>query len=272
MVMNTVIKNILVPVDMNAGYVTVIRQAGELAKQHSATIHLLHMADINACRRANFPWLISASLFQKAVEGRSAILQTWKRWLETEYRIRVTATVEFGGRKKGVVNMAKSIGADLIILQEPAFKKKWYAFWNTPVEYIIQESPCQVITFFSEKKTIAEWKNIVIPVTDFIPETRIRTIIDIARIFRYNIHLVTVSAGDLQGHEQEYHFLTEALKRLKPSGSLQVECHVLQLSGSLISSFLKYAGSVKADILMTNMAVVDQDRRRIREMNYFNEY
>ncbi len=112
----------------------------------------------------------------------------------------------------------------------------------------------------------------MIPVTDFVPDARIRTILALARLFRFKIHLVTISGGSVEDHENEYFFLTEALKRLKPAADLQVECKVLAFGSSLVHSFVDYARKVGADILMTNMAVVDAEKAGFREMNLFTEY
>ncbi len=270
--MNNVINNILVPVELTSAYLPVIRQAAELAKQHGARIHLLHMADISSYRQRSFPWLVSPDNFQQAVKGRSALLDTWKRWLETEYRIKVTATVDWDKWDRGIIRNAKAVNADLVVLQADKNKRRWYQFWQTPVENIIEKSPCQVMTFFSDKKTIAEWKHIVIPVTDFVPEARISTILAIAQLFSFKIHLVTVSDGGVEDHSKEYFFLTEALKRLKPAVDVKVECRVLAFGSSVVASFMGYARQVGADILMTNMSVVDPQRRSVEEMNLFTDY
>lgn len=270
--MNYAVKTILVPVEITTNYLSFAKQAAELAKQHGAEIHLLHIADIGACRLSNFPWFVSPRVLSNLVKEKTSLLDTWERWIENDYSIKVTTTVDFGRKQKGILQYASKIKADLIaLLQEPT-KKKWFSLWPSPVEQIIKRSPCQVITFFSDKNSIAEWKQVVIPVTDFIPELRIRTIIDTAKIFKLKIHLVTIPTGNLDNQRADFYFLTETLKRLKPAGNVQVECCCLETGNSPVASFLKYTKSVGADILMTNMKFVDSESRRIKDMNFFLEY
>ena len=266
------IQHILVPVELTSTYIAVLRQAAELAKQHGATIHLLLTLDAGAFTRKIFPWLIDPGPFEKAAKERNALLDTWRCWVETEFGVRATSAIDWNKKSRGIVKIAKSLNADLVILHEAPRTKKWFGWPSTTVDYVIEKAPCQVMTFFSEKLTIAEWKQVVIPVTDFIPELRIRTILELARIFRFKIHLVTVSNGDMNDHTNGYHFLTEALKRLKPSAQVDVECHVLKAGAGLINSCLNYARKVKADILMTNLSVIDHERRMLMEMNLFADY
>ncbi len=142
------VTNILVPVKLTEAYLSVIRQAAELAKQHGACIHLLHLQDLNQFRQSFFPWLVRHQEFQEAIIRQKAILNTWQRWLETEYGLVVTATMDWGKWDKAVLHHITARSADLVILQADKGDKKWYRFWQTPLEEIIEKSPCQVITFF----------------------------------------------------------------------------------------------------------------------------
>ena len=270
--MHQIIKNILVPLDFSANNLSFVKQVAELAKQHGAEMHLLYTTNIRDWRSSTFPWLISPNEFSELVKEKTSLLTIWKRWLERDYGIRVTTIISYDKKEREILHQIEMVNADLVALLEQPQMNKWFAFWPTTVERIIKKSPCQVITFFSDKATISDWKQVVIPITDFIPELRIQTIIDTAKIFKLKIHLVTIPLSGIESRPADFFYLTETLKRLKPAGNVQVECRCLKNGSSPIAIFLSYARSIGADIMMTNMQVKDNDKSLIREINFFLEY
>lgn len=263
------LKTILVPVNITGSYLSVARQAAELARLHGAAVHLLHVADRQTCRQKYFPWLVSPALFADAVREKTAMLETWKRWLERDYTVSVSTTVSWGSPGKAILRHARQVGADMIALSESHEE-------NAPrrrvsAEYIVNRSPCQVITIFSSKDSLFEWKEIVLPVTDFIPELRIRTIMDIARVLTLKVHLVTTTTSDFGKRSTEFYYLTETLKRLKQATHIQVECSCLRRGFSGQAGFLEYARSVNADLLMTNLQPPVFTNETVRELSLADE-
>lgn len=249
--MKNALRTILVPVDITDSCLSVARQAAELARIHGASVHLLHVADKRTCRNKYFPWLVSPVLFADAVREKTAMLDTWKRWLERDYTISVSAAVSWGAPGKAILRHARQIRADMIALSE--HQEDGAPRRKVPAEYIVSRSPCQVITIFSSKESLFEWKEIVLPVTDFIPELRIRTIMDIARVLKLKVHLVTTTTSDFGKRSTEFYYLTETLKRLKQAAHIQVECSCIKRGFSGQAGFLEYARTVNADLLMTNL-------------------
>lgn len=253
--MQTQIQHILTPVQLDAASLSMSRQVAEFAREHNADLQLLHIADVKECSSRIFNLFTrdGARDYNRLTKEKTDLLTTWKRWLEKEYGIKVSVTVDWCDWKTGILKHAGQSGADLIAIREEPARLKRTLFRKAELEYIIEKSPCQVITFFSGEKTMHDWKQIVMPVTDCIPESRIQAIVDIAKKLKLMIHLVTVAGNEKNNQCSDFYFLTETLKRLKPNGNIQVECRCLNPTSNPVISFLNYAHSIGADLLMTNM-------------------
>lgn len=251
--MDKVVKNIVMPVKFDSVHLAIVKQVAELAKEHAATLHLLYISE---CRYifgdSMLPWFSLAKNQYTHASEKTALLQTWKRWVETQYGIKVTTAMNWGSWKKNILAYLNNADADLLVLPEQKEERKKFRIWKTPLEYIMGKSPCQVITLSAKNQTINDWKQIVIPITDFIPEQRIRTIIDIAKTLKLKIHLITVSPPDSAKKPNGFFFLTETLKRLKPLANIQVECKFLPMEKNPAYSYIQYTGRVGADVLLTN--------------------
>lgn len=272
--MNTSIRYILLPVQLDTASLSVARQAAEFAAKHNADLHLLHIADMKECQKRFFNLFTrsGANDYHRITRQKTDMLNTWKRWLGKEYNINVSTTVDWGNWKKNILKHAEETGADLIALAEDPKHTKRTFFKISPLEQIIEKSPCQVITFFPGRHSMQEWKQVVIPVTRCIPVTRIQTIVDVAKQLSLKIHLVTMSGREIAGQASDFYFLTETLKRLKPAGNIQVECRCLKNESNPVSGFISYARSIGADLLMTNIRSNTDENPRPKESFYFMEY
>ncbi len=269
------INTILIPVQFDAEHLSVVRQAALLAKEHKAMIHLLAVKSISSIY--NFSYFTQATPVKNTFfhnQEQLAMLETWKRWLEQDYGIKVTPVMELGNWKDVVLKYAISMNADLVVLKDKPVQRKWFTFRKSPIEYLIAKCPCQVLTLYSNKTSMAEWKDIVIPITDFIPEQRVHTILKLAKVYKFKIHLIASPINANNSHPATFHFFTETLKMLKPSGNIQVQCEYLDEPGNQVHRFVEYTNRICADALMTKMK--DNRKEKVNSFikkleNFFNE-
>jgi hypothetical protein len=248
-----IINNLLVPIEFNETHLNIAIQAAEIAKKHQADLYLLHVETPSI--KNYFKHIIQykkSKIDYKNEEKRVNLLHTWKRWIEKEYGIKVHIAIDWGNWNKVVLTFAKKINTSLVAL--PNYEKKhWRDFFSSSKnEYIIKNNPCQVITFISKKNSISQWKNIIIPVTNFIPEKRIKTIIELVKSYNIKLHLIAFSSNTIVSHKSNFYYLTETLKILKASGNIQVECKCINLKSSQLFSIFKYAKEINADAVITN--------------------
>ena len=247
------INTILVPVLLDNEHLSIVKQAGELAQEHIATIHLLLVPEITSNRRRPFIFRLLGLLSSPDISDEEALLfANWKQYLNVNYGVEVKGALNWGNWKKGVIKYAKNIRADLIVLKEQPSSRRFLTMGRSPVEFIIAHSPCQVLTIFSKGECLAGWRQIVIPVTSFVPEKRIRTIIKLAKVFNFKIHLIAIPGHEGRKTTPSFYFLTETLKLLKNAGNIQVECAYLKSNGNPAFDFLNYTKIHASDALLTN--------------------
>jgi nucleotide-binding universal stress UspA family protein len=269
--MEKTIRRILMPIYPDTSFLPEISQIAELAQTHKAVLHLLFIGDIGFYQ-SYLPWLLPKTSPLAETKIKLDLLNLWKERITKEYGIRVTTSVEWGKWRSTLLHYISANDIDLIVLHERAIPRRKFALLNSNLTYIIEKSPCQVITLFTNPASAKGWQQVVIPVTDFIPELRIQTILETAVSLKLKIHLVTVTAGEIDTRTSDFYFLTETLKRLKPAGNIQVECKCLKNSFGPIDSFLQYTRSVGADILMTRMANSEKNASNLKEMNFHLDY
>jgi nucleotide-binding universal stress UspA family protein len=269
--MEKLINRILMPVILDTEILPVIRQVAKLAENHHAELHLIYIGnpdDYQPTLQWFQPKVTPLALTRQKMESLWAIKET----ICAEFDISVHTTVEWGKWRSILLSYAESINADLIILNESTTPKRKFRLLKSHLEYIIENSSCQVITLFQNESIVDKWKQVVIPITDFIPELRLQTIIETAISQKMTIHLVTINGGELDKHTSDFYFLTETLKRLKPAANIQVECRCIANNFGPVDSFLHYARSIKADMLMTKRGLGEKSGSRLKEMNFFLDY
>jgi hypothetical protein len=250
---NSILKMIVVPVNLDDASLIIAKQAAELAKDHGAVLHLLHAIDIQTLMGYyTFTNFLRPASFVSLTNQKNSLLQTWQRSLQINYGITITTEVAYGRWEKCILDCAHEKNAGLIALAKP-IQKKWQRLFSIdPVEKIMQDSPCQVITLFSNTESVNQWKNVVIPVIDFIPELRIKTIFRIAKNCHIKIHLITLDNPRRDHNALQLPFIIDTLKMLKSVGNIQVQCSCIKRSLNAEHSFVDYANSIHADALMTS--------------------
>lgn len=248
-----IIKKIIVPVNFDSAHLSVAIQAAEIAKEHKAEIYLIHVCKPTFTNLfSQFSISKGTNSIYRLTKSKNSLICSWKLWIEKEYGIKVNTIIEWGSKGKIIIDYAREYQADLIALKKQKNITWFNKFKTSASEYIIAKSSCQVITFLTEVSSISKWQNIVIPVTNFIPEVRVKTIVDIVKSFNVKLHLLAFSKNSVVDHKSNFYYLSETLKMLKASGNVQVECKCISSTKSQIQTVVNYAKKVNADAIITN--------------------
>jgi hypothetical protein len=261
------IRHILMPVLPDESFLPVVKQVAQLAADLRAKLYLLYIGDPHTYQ-SFLPWGTPKKSPLAETKEKMILLNYWKSLLEDTFRIQVETDVQWGRWRKTILQYAVSVDADIVVLHEASVAKPWFSFYKANLEYVIEKSPCQVLTLISGNNNEAGWQQVVIPVTDFVPELRIQAILKTAISKKIKVHWITLTSGGIENRSNDFYFLTETLKRLKPAGNLQVECRCLRNSYAPVDSFLNYAHAVGADLLMTRMSITDKEADYIRDINF----
>lgn len=252
--MTTSNNQILVPVNLDNQSLCLARQAAELAGQRGGTIHLLHVPDKNEYPGFFLRMFTERGLneYYNVTQQKNAMLSTWKRLLEQHYGVDVKIIVDWGDWKSRILKYSKLLDVSVVALGADQFSQQAGSFGKSVLESVIEKSHCQVVTFLNDKKSRRNWHQIVLPVSDYIPEIWLHAIRDLARSLKLKVHLVTLAGRHHSNGSSDFYYLTESIKRLIPNANIQVECRCLSSSSHVLGSFLEYAHAVDADMLMTN--------------------
>ena len=141
------IRKILAPTDFSPHAETGVRYACALAERFGSTLHLLHvLSDIVPVGPDPMlaPVLPPEYYAESETESKQALEKllgpTWgkPKALET--------SVKWGSPVESVIDTAKAIGADLIVIATHGRTGLKHIFLGSVAEQIVREAPCPVLT------------------------------------------------------------------------------------------------------------------------------
>ena len=248
-------KKILVPVDFTEGADIAIRKAVQLAEPSEAAICLLYVCkplfSLNIFSNTGYIVAPVTEIFtMREIEQKILGYKSYIRE-NLDGVIVETSISETGKMQQRVEETADIFGPDLIIIYKKGNKSVFPFFSQVSPEHIARNTDCPVLTIkegSGEKKI----RNIVVPVTNRVPQRKLDIAIKLARVFNTNIHLI--SFPDCREDDQNpYHAFIESFKKIRENASLVI-MHG-QVSGNDIArAVLKYSESVQADIILVNPA------------------
>ncbi|MEC4814315.1 MAG: universal stress protein [Scytonema sp. PMC 1069.18] len=135
-------KKILVAVDSSEQALVVFEQAVELAKKEPASLMVFHGVDLGA--KLNYP----SEIKMKTQQGEE-LLETYKAKaqgldIEAEFSCRV------GQPGEAICNLARSWGADLIVLGRRGFRGITEVLLGSVSSYVVRNAPCSVLVLQGE--------------------------------------------------------------------------------------------------------------------------
>jgi len=130
--------NILCPVDFDQNSLAAVPVAAELAREHKATLYLLHVVHL---RLAPEPALSSRDA-QTAAEAKLVRIGHQKLKVGTRYETIVMA----GDPAVEVLQMAAKLGADLIVMATHGRQGLRRLFLGSVAERVVREARCPVLT------------------------------------------------------------------------------------------------------------------------------
>jgi len=138
---------------------------------------------------------------------------------------------------------------DLIIIYKRGNRSIFPFLSPISPECIAKNTDCPVLTIKegSEEKKV---RNIVVPVTQRIPERKLEIAIKLAKAFGANIHLI--SFPDCRDEEKKSdHAFLESFKKIRENASLIIK-HGPVFGNDIPRAVLKYAESIQADMILVN--------------------
>lgn len=131
---------ILCPVDFDPNSLKALRLAAEISQEHRATLYLLHVIDVAIPAKTEV-----TAPFDKMERAVTSKLERLAR-RETDARLRYQLYVATGDPSAHVLDVAKRVGADLIVLATHGRKGLRRLILGSVAERVVREAPCPVLT------------------------------------------------------------------------------------------------------------------------------
>ncbi|MDO8432707.1 MAG: universal stress protein [Candidatus Binatus sp.] len=131
-------KKILCPVDFDESSLLALRLAAELAQERKANLYLLHVVAIPPGPEVALPF----GKMEAAARTRLERLARQKVKGKARYEIEVM----MGDPGVEVLQAAKRLGADLIVMATHGRKGLRRLVLGSVAEYVVREAPCPVLT------------------------------------------------------------------------------------------------------------------------------
>jgi nucleotide-binding universal stress UspA family protein len=248
--MNTVnIKNILIPVDFSGTSMLALDHAVFMAKFYKAEITLLHVIEsaifTSAITFHDTGNDLSSVITQKANEK---LTQFAKQIQEVE-GIRMQTKVIEGRIYKSIVEVARAINADMIVMGTHGVSGFREYIIGSNAYRVVSEADCPVLTVQSQNKKVG-FTNIVLPIDDSLSSRRkVKYAANFASKYNAKIHI----AGLMTVEDNEF---TAAFKAKISQVEEYLEGYNIAydtkfIHGSdLAAMTVKYAHDIKADLIM----------------------
>jgi nucleotide-binding universal stress UspA family protein len=244
-------KKILVPTDFSESAYRALLHAAALAEQTGAEVHLVHIVQYSAISMMRAPEinLIVPSSYSFFWETKKQQMETISRWVRQQYNISIYTTIQEGSITKELVQYTFQNNIDLIILHDTSSKTWWSRLFKDRTKAIQKRVSVPVITILAAAEKPFNWNDVVIPVTDTVPEARIRTIAAFADKFRITIHIVALQV--LGKAKKPLSIMMNSLYAIRSKCNAPVICRELNGEG-LHDAARKYAEKIHANALIEN--------------------
>jgi nucleotide-binding universal stress UspA family protein len=146
----TLPRTILVPTDFSEGADAALAYAVELAAHLDATIHLLHSISVPVMGMPDIGVAYASLTMASATKAAQGELDD----RVDRYRDRVTLApprLEIGDARDVIENVAKQIGADLVVMGTHGRRGVRRVLLGSVTESVVRSAPCPVLTIRAPK-------------------------------------------------------------------------------------------------------------------------
>lgn len=244
-------KKILVPTDFSETAYRTLLHAAALAEQTKAEIHLIHVLQFSAISMLRAPEinLLLPSSYHFFCETRKQQMESIKRWVLEQYQVTIQTAILEGNTIKQLTEYVVQHQIDFVVLHDLTKRSWWSKLFKNKASIIQERISVPVITILDAAEKPFNWNDVVIPVTDTVPELRIRTIATFAEKFKIRIHFVALQAWGKA--KRPFNVLIDSLRFIQSKCKTSVVCRELK-GDHLHNAARAYAEKIHANALIEN--------------------
>ena len=245
------IQRILIPVDFSETALLALEHAVFMAKLNKAEITLLHVIESITFTSAITDSFVVGTEFEASIEkAASEKLKTLAEDIRKKSGVTVKTVSKAGRIYMEVVNVAKEIDADLIIMGTHGVSGFREFLVGSNAYRVVSESPCPVISVQTHTKKIG-FKNIVLPIDDtFHSRQKVRYAQEIADKYGAVIHILGLVTEEGKDFEKKFNLKVKQVEDYFTKHNVSHKTKIVH--GNKIAKLcMEYANEVDADLIIT---------------------
>jgi nucleotide-binding universal stress UspA family protein len=260
------IKKILVPIDFSETSLTALNHAKYVAKLNKADLTLLNIVESTYSYTPALDYS-TMSYTNFASYEKSIVKQSKEHLLKLSQKLKksginINTIVTTGWVKEEIINTAKSIHADIIIMGTHGVKGMREFITGSNTFRVVNEAECPVLSFRKNSEKPG-FKNILVPFRDH-PHSREKVdyAIKMAEIYGSKISVLGIDTDEDKMQLKKITLEAEQIKNIVEKHG--IGCNVKVKSSPYVAEkILKYAAKKKIDLIVI---MADIDRMSISEL------
>ena len=242
--------NILIPVDFSETSLLAIKHGAFLAKYTKGDVYLLHVINKQYEHYAVLEQPVHMELPAAYETGASNKLNELAASVSKEYGVSVNTIVSLGNPTKEIINNAKEIKADMIVMGTHGYSPLEELVIGSNTLKVITKSNCAVMAM-SEKANKFGYKNILIPIdTSGHSRQKVNYSIELAKIFSAHLHVVGILGKNDANEQPGMDIVMGQIKKMATEKSVICTTEVLTNVKNRADATIKHSESVKADLMV----------------------
>lgn len=242
--------NILIPVDFSETSLLAIKHGAFLAKYTKGDVTLLHVINKQYEHYAVVEQPLHIDDPAAYETGASNKLNELAASVSKEYGVAVNTIVSLGNPTKEIINNAKEVKADLIVMGTHGYSPLEELVIGSNTLKVITKSSCPVMTM-SEKASRFGYKNILIPIdTSGHSRQKVNYAIELSKIFSAHLHVVGLIGKNDANEQPGMDIVMTQVKKMATDKSVTCTSEVLNEVKNRADATIKHAEKVKADLII----------------------
>ncbi len=161
--MKTILKDVLIPVDLSDTSLNALDTAVHMARRHQATLHVLYVSDL----LFHYPQMGNLTavhtMAAEVINKDKALLENITRSIRSEHQVNCRLYTPAGNRDLLIKEWAQQHPADLVILGMPAHIDHASYIFDSLGYQLLQDTPCHVLAVPAGKSN-QNFQHVVYPV------------------------------------------------------------------------------------------------------------
>lgn len=190
------VKRILIPIDFSDTALLAMDHAAFMAGLFNAEVTLLHVVETLTFTSALGAGFISGDMITSAQSEANKKIADLGRDIFEKKGLKYTSKVVLGRIYVEIIEAAKQLDADLIIMGTHGVTGVKEFFIGSNAYRVVSESPCPVVTVQSHAKAIG-FKNIVLPIDDSVTSRqKVNHAVELAKVYNATINIAGLYSYD----------------------------------------------------------------------------